>query len=89
MLTDQFFEKNLLNSHNNICLRVGKAPGTGDQLRLRMREREEDVISRLITEGSFCHLLNKIFLNLDIESFVVCGQVCVLWRQFLVDSIWR
>ena len=39
------------------------------------------VISRLITEGSYDLIINKILTFLDFQSFVSCGRVCSLWRS--------
>ena len=54
---------------------------------LKMRESQDDVVSRLIIEGSYGLILTKIFINLDEQTIVDCGKVCHLWRQFLITSI--
>ena len=39
---------------------------------LKMRESQDDVVSRLIIEGSYCLILTKIFINLDQQTIVEC-----------------
>ena len=56
----------------------------------RMRIQENNcVITRLITEGSYELLVNKILAFLDFQSLVSCGKVCYLWRASIKTVIKR
>lgn len=47
------------------------------------------VIDRLLTEGNYHLILVKIFLFLDGKTLTSASKVCSLWREFLLDNIWR
>jgi len=47
------------------------------------------VIDRLLTEGNYHLILVKIFLYLDGRTLTSASKVCPLWRDFLLENIWR
>ena len=50
--------------------------------------RESSIFGKLLTK-SVPHLLEKIFLNLDYESYKACHEVCITWNQLLLSESFK